>query len=263
MAKPVPVSPSTLKDHFWKPNADLGFSRSWSSVPIIAAEIEHLMPVVPIAFRQIQSPEPLFELVGALSPLPGRNLFLRADNRWLAGYVPALIRLHPFRPVVSPERGESILCIDADSLRDTRESNTQPLFNPEGKPTEGLKRAAAMATEFSKAQRQTAHAVALLAEQGLIVPWELKIKQDDGSIRINRSFSHINGEALRKLDAPALHKLNSAGALQIAYAQLLSEQRALHFNRLIKLQDEAAARPATEDIESLFSKQDDTIKFSF
>jgi len=262
LAKPVPISPSTLKDHGWKPAADLGFSRQWSSVPIVAAEIEHLMPVVPIAFRQVNPSGPLFELVGALSPLPGRNLFLRADNRWLAGYVPALIRLYPFRPVVNSATGESVLCIEAETLCKADTAGAQQLFDHD-KPTKALQRTAAMAAEFSKAQQQTAHAVSLLAEQGLIVPWELKIKQTDDSLRVNREFSHIDGKALRNLDAETLHRLNAAGALQIAYAQLLSEQRALHFNRLIKLQDDAAAQPATEDIESLFSKQDDTIKFSF
>ena len=271
MAKLVPISPSTLKDHYWKPEANLGFSRKWSSVPIVAAEIEHAMPVLPIAFRQFNAPNtdtaPVFELVGVLSPLPGRNLFIKMDNTWLAGYIPSLIRMYPFRPAVNPANGETILCLDSAALYETEEPGTQRLFDTEGKAVKALQRVAAISAEFTKAQQSTARAVALLHENGLIIPWELTIKQADGSSRVNREFCHIDADALNNLDAEALHTLNSAGALQIAYAQLLSEQRAMHFNQLIEMQDKAIAatqaEPTAESVEAMFGNQDDTIKFSF
>lgn len=263
MRQRIALSPQHHRSHYWRTHTDLAFCRKWASIPIVAAEIDALIPIVPIAF-QPNTTESGFDLIALLSPLPDRNLFLKPDNTWVAGYVPALLRMYPFSPGLDTQNDRSLLCIDSAALTPEAEAGRLPLFDTEGQLTPQTARFAAIAAEFDKAYRQTSAAVASLNHYGLIVPWPLKLTGSDNREVLMSHVYHVDAKALRQLDASALKALNESGALQIAYAQLLSEQRATHFSRLIRMQTLTdAVTGSVPDITSLFAKQDETLKFDF
>lgn len=267
MSKFVAVGPKQHQSHAWISPNDLGFCKDWPSVPLTIAEIAHVMPIIPIAFtKHMVNGSSRYNPVALLSPVNGRNLYLRPDNQWVAGYVPAFIRMHPFRSLLPTGKSEPVLCIDESALtKDLNAEGAGQMFDNEGQPSKALQKVIDVAGEFQKHRAQTQHAVDLLESMNLIVPWQLKLPGVQGSS--GDGIFHIDYKALLDLSGENLETLNKAGALQLAYGQMLSEQRSQQFPRLLSVQNEAQKRldqaqeAHTTDIESFFSNKDDTIKF--
>jgi hypothetical protein len=76
------------------------FAAAEALVPIVGAELARAALSMPLALSE-QSEG--YTLVALLSPIPGRNMFVGPDGRWLLGYVPAWYRSYPFR--LLPQQG--------------------------------------------------------------------------------------------------------------------------------------------------------------
>ena len=63
--------------------------------PVLVAELSRLLPHYVLAFIQGETG---FLPVALLGTGLGQNLYLNHDQRWLADYVPAVLRGYPFRP---------------------------------------------------------------------------------------------------------------------------------------------------------------------
>lgn len=266
MSNYVPLSPSVHAGKHWLRPENLAFCETWQTVPLVLGEIEHLIPIAPIAFVRKQMPDRKsgFELVALLSPLPQRNLYLRPNKTWVAGYVPAWIRMHPFRPLRSEgSLHEYVMCIEEGVITEDRQK--PGLFTAEGATTEALQKTLKFMEEFIRERTVTQHAVDRLQAHGLIEPWTIPLRKADGTVHTAVGLFHINGKQLNNLEPEALAELNRCGALHIAYAQLLSKQRSGHFGRLIQAQDQArqSHQSGTVDVEKFFGKPDDTLKFDF
>ncbi len=147
----APLAVERHKRKRLKPVADYGFASQQTMCPITAVEFPRVAPSYPIVF--------LTDDVGELSAFAllavpdGKNLFVDEGGSWRASYVPASIRRYPF--VFGRTSGDDknlALCIDEDSDH-VSETEGEPLFTEDGKPTEILDKA----IEFMK-QFQTNHA---------------------------------------------------------------------------------------------------------
>src|SRR5690606_9874504 len=81
-----------------------------------------------------------------------------------------------------------------------------------------------------------------LDAEGLIVPWEITVRGKDGEKKITDLY-RIDEARLNSLDAAALSRIHQAGALPVAYCQLLSMQ---HIHTLAKLADAHAKIEAVQ-----------------
>jgi hypothetical protein len=94
-----------------------------------------------------------------------------------------------------------------------------------------------------------------LQAQGLIQPWPVKLQGADGGERTLEGLFRIDEAALNALPAEGLAELRDAGALSLAYCQLLSMQQLSLLGELA--QARAARAPKLDDV---FSFPDDDLQ---
>lgn len=217
-----------------RPVADFSFAAKEAVLPIVGAEIAKAVHAFPIAF--LAQPDGTYSLVAVLGLDVAQSLYVSADGRWLGTYQPAALRRYPFRLVRSEAMTEPVVCIDPMSSL-LSQSDGQPLFVADGAPSDTLNGIIGFLSELDKNELATNQACQALAEHALIVPWDIKVQQDDGSVRQVNGLFRVDEARLNALDDAAFLALRRAAALPLAYAQLLS------INKLFDLGKMAAARP--------------------
>jgi hypothetical protein len=123
----IPISPSQHADKNYLPRQGYTFAAGQQAVPILLAELGKLMPHYALGFIQHNNTYQPVALTGLGS---GRNLYVNHDGKWLATYVPAFLRSHPFGLLTAENK--QVLCIQDDHLVDA--SQGQPMFDAEGSP---------------------------------------------------------------------------------------------------------------------------------
>jgi hypothetical protein len=243
----------------WQRFNGYAFAAADALVPIAGVELSRAAPSIPCAFLQ-QSGR--YTLVAVLSPVPGRNMFVGAGGRWLGSYVPAWFRLYPFRML--PEQGTDTLMLSVDEesgLVVERNAAGEEFFDGEGNLSPALKPVFEALMVVERSRTVTDLAVAALAEAGVIRPWQIKLKTDQGEQSIS-GLHHIDEAALGGLPGDAFLQLRATSALPIAYAQMLSAGQLGIFERLAKLHNQPAPPPVAalpETIDSLLEGLGDDI----
>ena len=193
-------------------------------------------------------------------------MFVAPDGRWLASYVPAVLRGYPFCLVPQPGTDKLLLCIDEESgLVVERELAGQDFFDAEGNPSPSLKSVFEFLMAVERSRRATDLAVSALAEAGVIRPWPIKLRtgQDEKPVS---GLHRIDESALTALRDDVFLKLRKASALFLADAQMLSAGHLDVFEHLARLHSQLMPAPAAtnlpETIDSLFDMPtDDVIRF--
>lgn len=248
----------------WKPVTRMMFASSDMTVPVLLEEISHIITALPLIFSQRDGK---YELHALLSPEPGRNLFVSPDGRWLAGYVPAYYRIHPFRSFPHPDTGKMTLCINQDTGQmedDALAAGATPFFNSDGTPSESLANVLNILQAIERGRQLTQVAVDALAQEGLLKPFKLKLQTggaEDTQREVEGLFT-IDEQALRALKGEALERLRDTNALPIAYAQLLAQHRMQGFNKLYELHKTAPGEAQVpDDISDILSADSGTLSF--
>lgn len=184
---------------------------------------------MPIGFVEMSGQ---FVPVAVLSLTSGQNLFVAPNGLWLGGYVPMLFRAYPFRLLRKEGTDQYSLWVDEDaqSLSDAAIS-TEAYYNSEGNLAPGTKAVLDMLSQFEQSRLGTAAAVATLAAEGVIAPWKIKV-QDGDKERIIGGLHRVDEVVLGGVSDEAFLRLRKAGALPIAYAQLLSMGQIAVFGQL-------------------------------
>lgn len=254
-----PVSVSRHGTRRWLRYSSYSFAAQDAVCPLVVQELSRAVMSLPVAF--VESGDD-FLLVAVQGLQPGRNLFVAPDGRWLGAYVPALYRGYPF-VLASAEDGQQVLCIDEESglLVD---AGGEPLFDEEGKPVKALADVLAFLGQVAGNRQLTQRACALLQEHGLIQPWSIQVQVGEGEKTLTGLF-RIDEAALNALSADALLVLRDAGALSLAYCQLLSQQHLSSLGQLAQAHarlalQTTAPQPAAE-IDLEFLNRSETIGF--
>lgn len=218
------------------------FAKAVLSLPIgFIAEGDHFMPVA----------------VQGLTP--GKNLFVAADGRWLASYVPAQYRGYPFR-MAPTEEGEQVLCIDeASGLLSN--SAGEPFFDEDGAPAQSVLEILDFFNQLEANRQLTRRICAVLQKHGLLQPWPIRVQGEDGEQKVEGLF-RIDEAALNALTAEALAEVRNAGGLTVAYCQLLSMQHLSTLGTLAQTHAEAEkARLAQASLSQSFMSEGGTFSF--
>jgi hypothetical protein len=247
----------------WLRFNSFAFAAADALVPLVGAE---LLPraalAMPCAFLE-QSGR--YTLVAVLSLIPGRNMFVDPGGRWLGAYVPAWYRLYPFRMLPQQGTDELVLCVAEESgLVVEGNAAGEEFFDGEGNLSPALKPVFEALTVTERSRRGTDLAVAALAQAGVIRPWQIKLKTDQGEQPVS-GLHHIDEAALSALPDDVFLKLRTTSGLPLAYAQLLSAGQLGVFEHLAKLHNQPAPPPLAalpENLDSLLERLgDDTIRF--
>ena len=205
----------------WQPYKDYAFARTRAVLPLFASEIGKSALSFPIAF--LAEGEEFIPI--AVSSLDNkRNLFVAPDGRWLANYVPAVLRGYPFALLDNPDGnpdGNKIMCFDEASGLLLEDTSGEPFFDETGELAKPGRKVLEFLSALEGQRAPTLQACAALTEAKLIVPWDITLKTDDGELKVNGLYK-IDDTALTALPAAAFEGLRQAGALPMAYYQALS-----------------------------------------
>ena len=235
----IPVSKETHASKRWKRTASFAFAAKDAVAPLVAQELPSALMHLPMGFIK---QEELFIPVAILGLLPGQNFFVAPDGRWLGGYTPAAFRAYPFQ-LANTEDGQRVLVIDEASglVSDTE---GEPFFDEEGNPAKALKDVLEFLSQVQSNRELTQRICAVLAEHQLIQPWPINVQGEGGERKVEGLF-RIDEAAMNALPAEAFDTLRQAGALPIAYCQLLSMQHIQMLARLAQAQAQAIAKRPT------------------
>ncbi|EXJ15989.1 SapC family protein [Imhoffiella purpurea] len=257
MSSIIPVSREVHADKHWRRFESYAFARRMMAVPLVASEIPNASTSMPLAFmRQDERYLP----VALMGLEQDSNLFVSPDGRWLARYLPLALRAYPFSLALTKE-GEQILCVDESSGLVGEGAGGEPFFTPQGSPSEGLTEIMVMLRQTEAHRVASAAACALLAGQSLFRPWPISVKGDAGERQLEGLYQ-IDESLLNELPDDAFLSLRQAGALSMAYFQLLSMQHLSLLGALAQAHGRAqASSPETGAGFSLC--QDDELQFDW
>lgn len=260
MVQLVAVSQERHGSKKWLRRADYKFAASEALAPVVGAELARAALSMPLAFSE-QSGR--YTLVAVLSLTPGRNMFVGPDGRWFGAYVPACLRSYPFSLLPQQGTDQLALCVDEGSgLVVEKNIAGEEFFDAEGNVSPALKPAMELLTQLHRSRQGTDLAVSALAQAGVIKPWQINVKSEQGEQAIS-GLHHVDEAALGALSNDDFLKLRTA--LPIAYAQLLSQGRLDVFEQLSRLHSQPGPAPVAalpETLDGLLERLgDDVVRF--
>ena len=258
----TPISQSAFGSKRFKRYDSYAFAAKDAIAPLVLKELVRACMVMPIGFAKVQE---AFVPVVVLGLGNEKNLFVAPDGRWVGRYVPAAYRGYPFVLANGPQ-DKQILCFD-DSSGLLTDTEGEPFFNEDGKPTDGINDVLNFLTQLAVNRQATQRVCALLAEHNLIEPWPIKLKGEEQAPERNlEGLFRVNEAAFNQLEEKPLHALHQGGALPVIYCQLLSMQHLPVLGELVKAREAAeqqAALPKNKagEIDLSFLADDTTISF--
>lgn len=236
----------------WRPRKGFAFARPLQVADILLPELSKLLPHYALGFVQRDGN---YQPVALLGVGGEKNLYVDADDKWLARYVPAALRGYPFT-LAAREDGDKVLCLNEAHLvsEGTSDDGTQPLFAEDGNLAEPTARTLEFLKQCDQARTATAAATKALGEAELFKPWPLKVNRGEGQEPLTlEGLFHIDEQKLNGLEPEVFAGLRRSGALLLAYSQLLSMAQTEQLGqRAEHLGAQAKARSATDDLGSLF-----------
>lgn len=258
MAQLTVISREQYAAKRWKRYSSYSFAGQDTVAPLVAREVARACMHLPIGFVKTNDG---FQLVAVQGLQAGKNLMVGPDGRWVGGYVPATYRTYPFALAKTTDdrrvlcfREESGLINDVDGER---------FFEDDGSPTKTLKDVLSFLEQVTKNAQQTAKLCEMLADVGLIQPWSVKLRTANRERELEGLF-RVDEAALNALPVEKLDALRKAGALPVAYCQLLSMQHLHRLGNLAKQQAASESLASTEsgELDLEFLRDDGNIRFS-
>ncbi|EIC22536.1 SapC family protein [Thiorhodovibrio frisius] len=258
MSQFIPISAEHHASLRWRRYSSYEFAQQTHLAALVGAELPKAVMTMPIALvprPQADSPPETtqgYMFVALLGLEPGVNLYVAPDGRWLGRYVPAALRGHPFR-LAQAGNDKLALCVDQDSGL-IGEQGDEPFFDQNNEVAEPVKQVMEFLTQIERNRTATLGICDRLQAHGLIQPWPVKLQGGDGGQRTLEGLFRVDEAALNALPAEGLTELRDAGALSLAYCQLLSMQQLSLLGELA--QARAAQAPKLDDV---FSFPDDDL----
>lgn len=195
-----------------------GFAAGIPAVPLALEEFALAARHMGVVFAT-QAPHMPLAILGAG---PARNLFINAEGKWREGtYVPAYLRRFPFLLArTNPASDELALCLDPNAPQFS-ETEGEPLFDAEGKPTAMATRAFEFTRAVESSFLRTQEFVATLNELKLLAPAAVQFDQGGRSMRVD-GFHAVQREAFNALTGEQLVMLRDKGWLEPIHAHLFS-----------------------------------------
>ncbi|MBP6901345.1 MAG: SapC family protein [Burkholderiaceae bacterium] len=236
--KLVPVNKVRHAQKRIKQIQGFGFAANFHIASVMVHEFARAAAIYPVVFLEDKSQD-AFRPVALLGLDAGENLFVDADGKWQASYVPAIIRRYPFALAGAGQEGQFTVCIDEGSalLSDTE---GVPLFDEKGEPTEAIENVKRYLGELQQMDAFTKAFCAWLAEHNLFIPLNMRVRQAEQVKNITGCYV-INEERLNNLSNERFLELRDKRYLPAAYAHLMSLAQ---IERLMTLKQERSTAQA-------------------
>ena len=233
----VPINQQRHANKKIKEVTGFGFSSNFHIAYVTTHEFVRASAIYPLVFIEDKDKDQ-FRPVALLGLDAGENLFVDADGKWQASYIPAIIRRYPF--ALSQAEGDRYLvCIDEESELVSETEGTS-LFNENGEPTEVIENVKRYLSELQQMDIVTQDFCKFLAAHNLFVPLNMRVRQADKFKNISGCYV-INEERLNNLSDELFLELRNKRYLPAVYAHLTSLAQV---ERLVGLKDDNAAPAA-------------------
>jgi hypothetical protein len=242
----------------WQRCADFLFTENDSVCPLAAQELPQAMLSMPIAF--ILADED-YSLVAVQGLQPDTNFYLNADGKWVGKYVPAAYRSYPFLLAQNEaEKDQLVLCIDGDCGLVTEDIAGEPFFDEAGELSATLAELVEFLSKVNDSRGTTMRILKSLQQHNLLKPWELEIKVETGIKKVEGLYC-IDEPALNSLSDEAFIELRKAGALLVAYCQLLSMQHISELAQIVQAKAKSAVNLSAPELNMDSITDDGNISF--
>lgn len=215
----APVSATRHADMSVETGAGYAFASNASAVPIMALEFIAAASEYAIVFAPIG--DEIFPAV-VLGLRTDQNLYLGADGKWNAKYVPAFIRRYPFVFSTSTDRKTLTLCIDESYAGLNRQGKGQRLFDDEKKPAPYTQRVLKFLQDFQAHFQRTRAFCQRLKELDVLESTGVQITGADGQKMALGGFMVANRKKLREIPDDKLLAMAKSDELELLHLHLYS-----------------------------------------
>lgn len=165
------------------------------------------------------------------------NLFVDADAKWDASYVPAFLRRYPFVLADLPGRTDLAVCID-EAFDGLDGKDGEPLFDAQGNNTAFLQNALEFLNLYQAEYLRTEAFCQRLEQAGLLMEMNAKADLVDGRSFTVNGLMIVDEKKLLALPDAAVLPLVRSGEMHLISMHLVS------LSNMQKLVDRMAARGA-------------------
>ena len=239
--KPVLLDRDRHRSRRIRASTGFGFARQANSVVVTGAEFAEACKDYPIVFAR-QPGQPVAP-VAVLGLRQGENLFVDAQDRWTAAYLPAFVRRYPF--VLAELAGDRLgVCID-EAFAGVNDTDGEALFDGAGNNTPFLQNAIDFLQRFQHEHQRTQGLCRKLEALGLLTEMQARADLVDGRRLTVAGLLVVDEKKLGELPDAAVLDLFRAGELHLVSMHLLSLS---NLNRLVDRvaeRDRISPRPAS------------------
>jgi hypothetical protein len=197
---------------------DLKFSAHSPAVPLLGVEFTEAAREYPIAF--LRGADNAWVPVALTGAPGGDNVYMDADGRWSARYVPAYVRRYPFA-VAQSAPDQLTVCID-EAYPGFNESEGMSLFEEGGEASSTLRQIVANLAEYQRQAKLTETFMRRLDAAGLLMEANAQASLSDGRGLALKGFWIVDEARFRALPDAILKEWFVSGELALVYAHLSS-----------------------------------------
>lgn len=213
-------------------SSGFGFARGANSLYLAGVEFAEACKEYAIVFTRLAGGK--VAPVVVLGLRNRENLFVDAEDRWTAAYVPAFVRRYPF--VLAELPGEQMgVCID-EAFSGLNDAEGEPLFDEQGGNTPFLQNALDFLQRYQVEYLRTDAFCRKLEEAGLLTEMSAKADLLDGRSFTVAGLMIVDEKKLMELPDATVLSLFRTGELHLVSMHLLS------LSNLQKLVDRIAQR---------------------
>lgn len=218
--RPVPLNKDVHRNLCIKVADNLyGFSRVTNSVLLAGVEFSHAAKEYCIVFSKAGE---LIMPVALLGLRNDENLYVNADNRWDATYVPAFVRRYPF---ILADSGQNVdqktVCID-ETFAGFNDKEGRRLFKDDGESTEFLDSAVKFLQDYQAQYQRTEIFINRIKDLDLLTELNAQTQLPNGQKLSMGGILGIDENKLLQLEKNKALELFRSGELSWIYAHLLS-----------------------------------------
>ena len=207
------------------------FPGNFHLASVMVHEFVRASGTYPIVFLE-DKPSDSFRPVVLLGLDAGENLFVGADGKWDASYIPAIIRRYPFALAKTDNDDQFTVCIDEDSPL-VSDSEGQAMFGEDGTPTEVIENVKRYLGELQQMEAFTTAFSQFFSQHNMFTPLNMRVRQQDQVKNVTGCYV-INEERINNLSDERFLELREKRYLAPLYAHLNS---LVQIERLVKLKE--------------------------
>jgi len=197
---------------------NFSFAKTAHAVPVVGGEFSNAMREYAIVFAQ--TGENVFAATVMLGMKPEQNLFVGADGKWSAQYIPFFVRRFPF-VTVEGENNDAVLCVEQGALAEVRREGDANAFE-NGQATQPMQEFAQLMFQSRDDANRTTAFINELSKQGLLRQVSASADLPNGEKVSMDGMWVVDEEKLRALPADVTAAWVKDGRMALIYAHLFS-----------------------------------------